>query len=87
MTYCRTSDTVVRMKTTLVLDDRVAARLRREAQRRRISMSRLVEEALRRYLDTPEPQREMPPLPSFDGGRLLVDVSDRDELYRVMGEG
>ncbi len=26
----------------------------------------------------------LPPLPAFDGGKLLVDVADRDALYRAM---
>jgi hypothetical protein len=74
------------MKTTLVLDDTVAERLRREAQRRRTSMSKLVEDALRRYFDARAPRTALPPLPSFDAGRPLVDVSDRDALYRAMEE-
>jgi hypothetical protein len=77
---------LVRMKTTLVLDDTVAARLRREAERRGTTMSRLVEDALRRYLEDRAAKPPLPPLPSFDGGKMLVDVSDRDALYRAMEE-
>lgn len=75
---------VVRMKTTLILDDAVVTRLRREADRRGQTMSRVVEDALRRYLDDSAPKPELRPLPSFDGGRLLVDVSDREALERAM---
>jgi hypothetical protein len=33
------------------------------------------------------PKLERPPrLPTFDGGRELVDIADRDALYRVMEE-
>ena len=74
------------MKTTIILDDRVASRLRREADERGTTMSRLVEDALRRFLETRPAARKLPPLPSFDGGRPLVDVSDRDALYRAMEE-
>jgi len=74
------------MRVPLVLDDAVAARLRREAERRRITMSRLVEEALRRFLEEPSRRRSPPALPSFDGGRFLVDVSDRDALDRALDE-
>jgi hypothetical protein len=74
------------MKTTLVLDDSVASRLRREAERRGTTMSRLVEDALRRFFAERPKAAPLPPLPSFDGGRLRVDVSDRDALYRVMEE-
>lgn len=76
-----------RMKTTLVLDDSVAARLRREAQRRGTTMSRLVEDALRRYLDTRPVPVPLPPLPVYDMGRPLVDIADRDALYDAMEEG
>ncbi len=77
---------VVRMKTTLVLDDTVAARLKREAGRRGTTMSRLVEDALRRFLEEPTTTRPLPPLPSFDCGRPLVDINDREALYRAMEE-
>ena len=74
------------MKTTLVLDDAIAAQLRTEAGRRGTSMSRLVEDAVRRYLTGAAPRARLPKLPAFDGGRPLVDVSDRDALYRAMEE-
>ena len=53
-------------------------------------MSALVEAGLRRILD--ERSRSdgdlssLPTLPSWRGGRELVDVSSRSELYRVMEE-
>ncbi|CAN5805786.1 hypothetical protein BH23ACT12_BH23ACT12_21520 [soil metagenome] len=72
------------MKTTLVLPDPVAARLKHEANRRGVTMSALVEEALRRHLDEPagEPA-PLPDLPRWDGG-LRVDIADRDALYDTM---
>jgi hypothetical protein len=72
------------MKTTLVLDDSVMARVRREADRRGTTLSAVVEDALRRFLETPLVQRELPPLPVFDAGRALVDLADRDALERAM---
>jgi len=72
------------MKTTLVLDDSVAARLRREAQRRRTTMSQIVEDALRRYLDARPEKPKLPPLPVHDMGVPLVDIADRDALYDAM---
>lgn len=74
------------MKTTLVLDDAVAARLRREAERRGTTMSRLAEDALRRFLDDRPKRVPLPPLPAFHMGKFLVDVSDREALYRAMEE-
>ena len=73
------------MKTTLNIDDTVMARLRREAARTGQTMSALVETALRQLLEV-RPDVRLPALPSFHGGALLVDVADRDALYRAMEE-
>ncbi len=81
---------VSHMKTTLNIDDTVMQRLREEAARRGTTMSALVEAGLRRILDDgPEPDAkldDLPPLPSWHGGAPLVDISNRDELYRAMEE-
>ncbi len=39
-------------------------------------------------MQAPEDRREeaLAPLPTFDSGGALVDVADRDALYRVMEE-
>jgi ribbon-helix-helix CopG family protein len=72
------------MKTTLTIDDSVMARLRRESARTGRTMSELVETALRRLLQSkPEPV-DLPPLPSFNSGGALVDIADREALYRAM---
>jgi Arc/MetJ-type ribon-helix-helix transcriptional regulator len=76
---------VIRMKTTLILPDPVAARLKREAARRGVTMSALVEEALRRLLDAPDDgTTRLPTLPRFDSGGALVDIADRDALHDAM---
>lgn len=73
------------MKTTFVLDDRLAARLKERAAREGRTMSELVEAALRRFLDEgPPPPIEVRPLPTFAMGQPRVDVADRDALYRFM---
>jgi hypothetical protein len=72
------------MKTTLNLDDSVMRRLKREAQRQGRTMSDLVETALRLFLRRPKEAHDLPPLPTFSGGRPLVDVADREALYRAM---
>jgi hypothetical protein len=73
------------MKTTLNIDDRVMRRVKREAARRGCTMSELVETALRAHLARrPAAQQDLPELPSFDGGGVAVDISDREALYRVM---
>jgi len=81
---------VIHMKTTLNIDDSVMQRLREEAARRRTTMSALVEAGLRRVLAPEVPASEpdeLPPLPTWDSGGHLVDIDDRDALYRAMEEG
>ena len=79
---------VCHMKTTLNIDDTVMQRLREEAPRRGTTMSALVEAGIRRILDE-DPSAastgdSLPPLPTRRSGGMLVDVSNRDELYRAM---
>ena len=79
------------MKTTLNIDDSVMQRLREEAARRGTTMSALVEAGLRRVLAPPEAAKgepaNLPPLPTWRSGGFLVDIDDRDALYRAMEEG
>ena len=77
---------VCHMKTTLNIDDTVMDRLRRESARSGRTMSELVETALRQLLNRRSETAVLSPLPSFDSGGALVDVADRDALYRVMEE-
>ena len=77
---------VSHMKVTLNLDDSVMRRLREEARRQGRTMTELVETALRLFLRRPRRAPRLPPLPTFSGGGLLVDVADRDALYRAMEE-
>jgi len=74
------------MKTTLQIDDGVMKRLKQEAAARGKTMSELVEAALRAFLLAPRSagRKTLPPLPKFDGGGAMVDVSDRDALYGAM---
>jgi hypothetical protein len=75
---------VIHMKTTLNIDDGVMARLKRESARTGRTMSALVEDALRRLLQPAPAVANLRPLPSFKSGGALVDVSDREALYRAM---
>jgi hypothetical protein len=75
---------VIHMKTTLVIDDGVMARLKRESARSGRTMSELVETALRRFLQTRPDPPPLSPLPSFKSGGALVDIADREALYRAM---
>ena len=60
------------------------ARLKRESARTGRTMSELVETALRRLLQSKPEVRDLQPLPSFKSGGALVDVADREALYRAM---
>jgi Arc/MetJ family transcription regulator len=84
LTYYHICDMVFHMKTTLNIDDSVMARLKRESARSGRTMSELVETALRNLLRTRPTRDELPPLPSFDSGGAMVDLADRDALYRAM---
>ena len=76
---------VSHMKTTLNIADPVMARLKREAARQGRTMSELVETALRKLFEARSEDPELPPLPTFDGGREKVDIADREALYDIMG--
>ena len=75
---------VCHMKTTLNIDDTVMAELKREAARQGRTMSELVETALRLLLRSRPKRGALPELPAFHGGGELVDIADRDALYRAM---
>lgn len=73
------------MKTTLVIEDGVMRKLKARAAQEGRTMSELVETALRRMLEEQPEVRDLPPLPIMKA-RELVDISDRDALYRAMEE-
>lgn len=73
------------MKTTLIIPDQVFRELKRRAARKRETLSAVVEEVLRCGLRAQANDREdLPPLPVHDMGAPLVDLADRDALYRAM---
>jgi Arc/MetJ family transcription regulator len=72
-------------KTMLNIDDEVMRALKQEAARQGLTMSELVETALRRLLRPKRhEQNKLPPIPTFRGGEYLVDIADRDALYEAM---
>ncbi|HEX9581233.1 MAG TPA: CopG family transcriptional regulator [Gemmatimonadales bacterium] len=72
------------MKTTLILPDHVVRELKRRAAQRGQTLSAVVAEALRRGLAAPDALPELPSLPIYQMGRPMVDLADRDALYRAM---
>ncbi|MGH2714258.1 MAG: ribbon-helix-helix protein, CopG family [Thermoleophilaceae bacterium] len=76
------------MRTTLNLDDQLMRAAKKEAAARGVTLTRVIEEALR---------AELAPRPAHDDFRLrvpvvrgrrppAVDISDRDALYELMEE-
>jgi hypothetical protein len=72
------------MKTTLIIDDDVMTRLKAEAVRQGRTISELVEAAIRSFLEPKRREKKLKPLPSFDMGEPLVDISDREALYEIL---
>lgn len=74
---------VFRMKTTIVIDDGIMRRLKEESVRRGRTISDLVEAAIWSFLE-PKRKKKLKPLPTYDMGEFLVDISDREALYEVL---
>ena len=72
------------MRTTLNIDETVMKQLKQEAARTGRTMSELMETAIRKLLQEKKPSVDLPPLPEFRTGGALVDIADRDALYRAM---
>jgi hypothetical protein len=85
------------MEATFDVNEETLEVLRLEAERSGVSMSALVESALQMALPqglfnrhntepSPEPVRKpLPPLPTWKA-EFLVDISNKEELYRVLDE-
>ena len=72
------------MKTTLYIDNKLMAQLKREAAKQGRTISELVETALRLLFQNSKAQQPLSPLPSFKSGGYLVDIADREALYQAM---
>lgn len=74
------------MKTTLEIPDNLMRELKERAAREGKTMSEIVEAALRMALDEKPVARELPPLPTFDSGGLLLNIDSRAEWYDQIEE-
>jgi hypothetical protein len=77
----------------LNIDETIVHRLHAEAKRRGTTASALAEAGILRILgEVPKeaaidkPDDPFPELPKWNSGGQLVDISNREELYRVMDE-
>lgn len=78
------------MRTTLSIDDDVAAILLRVRQTRKMSLKAIINEALRnglQQLTSPRPRRRPYRTPSFPLGRCLVGSVDDVSEALALGEG
>jgi len=75
-------------RTTVALDDRLFARVKKKAQREGRQFQECVNELLAAGLTASElePRHAKPPLPVFSLGEATVDVADRDALFDLMEE-
>ena len=72
-------------RTTLILQDRRLAELKRLAAERRQTLSAVVDEFLAEGLRRAQaPKRRRSALPVFDMGEPRVNVADRDQLWDLM---
>jgi hypothetical protein len=72
-------------RTTLILADRRLSDLKALAAVRGQTLSSLVDEFLADGIRrSRSPKKRRAPLPAFDLGEPLVDISDRDQLYEAM---
>jgi hypothetical protein len=72
------------MKTTLNIDDKIMKRLKAESVRQGRTMSELLESALRAMFQSRKSLKELPPLPTFEGGIARVNVANREALEDFM---
>lgn len=77
------------MRTTLNLNDDVAARLKDLARREGRSLSGIVNDLLRAGLGVRQRSPALPRYepPTFDTGRPMIDVTDIAGALEVLGDG
>lgn len=76
------------MRTTLNLPDGLVAQAKARAAASGRTLTSLIEEGLRLVLDRPDVPAAAEPLPAYGrpGGRILVDLADRDAVWAALDE-
>ncbi len=76
---------LVCMRTTLNLPDALVEEAKARASKDGRTLTSLIEEGLRTVLAEPPAPRERKPLPTFGGGgRMLIDLEDKDALWEIL---
>lgn len=74
---------VICMKTTIILPDGLAEQAKSYAAERGCTFTALVVDSLHLILRQ-QPEHELTPLPTFGGGRMLVDIADKDAVWDAL---
>jgi hypothetical protein len=75
---------IFHMKTTLIIPDELIRELKRKAADTGQTLSEVVADAVQKGLSRNESRKRLKKLRSFRCGKIFVDVSDREQLYRAM---
>lgn len=73
------------MKTTLIINNTLMAKIKAMAARQGLTLSRKVESLLRGALEKEQDENRIAPeIPTFSMGEAFVDINDRDALFDLM---
>jgi hypothetical protein len=72
------------MRTSMNLPDALLEAARERAKHEGRTVTSLMEEALRRLLEAQPTSVSPPELPTWKGGRLLIDLNDKDALWEIL---
>ncbi len=72
------------MRTSMNLPDSLLQAARERAAAEGRTVTSLMEEALRRLLEEQRTPELPPSLPTWKGGRLLIDLEDKDALWEIL---
>ncbi len=74
------------MRTTLDIDNHLYREAKKKAASEGKTLTRIVEEAIRQYLNPPKPAKPFKLRWKTERGQLMpgVNIDDRDSLYEIM---
>ena len=74
------------MKTTLIIDNKLMAKIKSAAAEQRTTLSKMVEALLRKgmSMDINSTKKKIEPLPKFKCGQAKIDISNRNALYDLL---